>query len=135
LGVVLIIYGVVLNIVAGRTLRLYGHRGRVPRFTPPDRLVDRGIYSCMRHPAQLGLIMVGVGLGLASGTIQGILASAIPVAGGLLFILQVEEPEARRLLGPSYHEYEERVPALRLTVRCLAKGWREIENASQRRDT
>ncbi|MEB3806165.1 MAG: phosphatidylethanolamine N-methyltransferase family protein, partial [Desulfurococcales archaeon] len=50
LGVVLIIYGVVLNIVAGRTLRLYGHRGRVPRFTPPDRLVDRGIYSCMRHP-------------------------------------------------------------------------------------
>jgi protein-S-isoprenylcysteine O-methyltransferase Ste14 len=123
IGFILIIYGIILNIVAGRLLRLYGHSGSVPRFTPPDRLVDRGVYSCMRHPAQLGLIMVGIGVGLASGTLPGIISIGIPIGGGALFILLVEEPEARELLGSKYHEYEERVPPFSLNPKCILR-WR-----------
>ena len=126
LGALLVAWGVLLNVVAGRTLRLYGHSGPAPRFTPPDVLVDVGVYSCMRHPAQLGLMLVGVGLGVASGSPCGVLASAVPVAGGLAFILLVEEPEARRLLGPAYHEYEERVPAFSLSPGCVAAGLRAV---------
>jgi len=111
-----------LNAVAGRTLRLYGHSRPGPRFVAPDRLVDVGVYSCMRHPAQLGLMAIGVGLGLLAGTPASLLAVAVPVAGGLAFIVLVEEPEARRLLGRAYHEYEERVPAFSLGPRCLLRG-------------
>jgi protein-S-isoprenylcysteine O-methyltransferase Ste14 len=118
-GGLLVVYGVILNVVAGRALRLHGHSGRVPRFTPPDRLVDVGVYSCMRHPAQLGLMLVGVGAGLLAGNPPALIASLAPVAGGLLFILVVEEPEARRLLGRAYHDYEERVPPFRLCLRGL----------------
>lgn len=78
----------------------------------------------MRHPAQLGLIAVGVGVGLVSGLPGGLLAAAVPVAGGLAFVLVVEEPEARRLLGWAYHEYEERVPPFSLDPRCLLRGIR-----------
>jgi protein-S-isoprenylcysteine O-methyltransferase Ste14 len=132
LGVSLIAWGVLLNVVAGRALRLYGHSTPGPRFRAPDRLVDVGVYSCMRHPAQLGLIMVGVGVGLLTGGLPGILATAIPIAGGLAFILLVEEPEARRLLGASYHEYEDRVPAFTLDPRCTLAGVRVLRAPRRR---
>ncbi len=78
----------------------------------------------MRHPAQLGLIAVGVGVGLLSGSPGSLLAAAVPVAGGLAFVLVVEEPEARRLLDWAYHEYEERVPPFSLDPGCLLRGIR-----------
>jgi len=119
LGAALIVLGIYLNAIAGRLLRIYGHTVRTRRFTAPDRLVRAGPYSCMRHPAQLGLILVGVGVGVITGRLVGMLSAFIPVSGGLLFILHVEEPEARRLLGYEYHEYEEEVPPFSLNPKCL----------------
>ncbi len=118
-GALLAVLGIYLNAVAGRLLRTHGHTRKTRRFTAPDKLVDTGVYSCMRHPAQLGLILIGVATGLASSTLIGLIAASIPIAGGLLFILYIEEPEARRLLGRAYHEYEERVPPFSLRPSCL----------------
>ncbi len=121
-GLLLIIYGIVLNIIAGRTLRIYGHSRNAPRFTQPDKLVDTGIYSCMRHPAQFGLIMFGVGASLMVPSAFSLVGIGIPVAGGLLFLMLVEEPEARRILGEEYCRYEARVPPFTFSPRCLALG-------------
>ncbi len=121
IGIVLVLYGIVLNVVAGRTLRKYGHSHPARRFTQPDRLVRSGIYRCMRHPAQFGLILVGVGANLIVLGPAGVLLSGWIIAAGLLFIICVEEPEARSIFGEEYHLYEEKAPPVSLNIMCIIR--------------
>lgn len=131
LGIVLVGYGFILNAIAGRTLRLHGHSKPAKRFEQPDRLVRAGLYSCARHPAQEGLILVGVGVSLLAGSLWGLIAAPLAVAGGLWFVVSVEEPEARRMFGEEYFEYEKEVPALSpqlLSPRCIVRGLRALSS-------
>ncbi len=123
LGLVVIAYSLLLTSVAGRTLRLYGHKG--DSFWP-DKLVDVGIYSCMRHPQHLGLALFPVGLSLVTAMPVVLLASGWSVAGALAFVLLVEESECLAKYGEEYVAYMRRVPPFSLNPRCLMEALRFI---------
>jgi len=73
IGILGMIYAVVLNSIAGRTLKLYAHKVKTKKFSPPDKFVDVGIYSCMRHPGQFGNIVLLVSVTMLSGKICAVL--------------------------------------------------------------
>ncbi|MEB3846786.1 MAG: isoprenylcysteine carboxylmethyltransferase family protein [Desulfurococcales archaeon] len=126
LGLVVIVYSLLLTSIAGRTLRLYGHTG--DSFWP-DKLVDVGIYSCMRHPQHLGLALFPLGLSLATAMPVVLLASGWSVAGALAFVLLVEEPECLVKYGDKYVAYMRRVPPFSLNPRCLMEALRLLEKS------
>ncbi len=109
IGILLIVYGIALNAVAGRTLKRYGN----PKKMIPRKLVTKGIYSCMRHPAQFGSIFVGIGISFVTRNVFAILSSGWYVALALYFILSVEERETYKRFGKKYMDYARRVSPFR----------------------
>lgn len=69
------------------------------------RLIDRGPYRVLRHPAYTALLLVQVGAGLCFGNALTLLALTVPVAAALLYRMHVEEDVLVHELGPSYLEY------------------------------
>jgi len=94
LGSVFVIYGAVLNFVAGKTLKKYGHKKPLGKFSPPDKLVTKGIYSKMRHPAQFGNLFILLGISLLFAKITVLMFVGWILFFGLAFIVWIEEPEA-----------------------------------------
>ncbi len=131
LGLILIAWATALTSVAGRTLRLYGHSEGGGFW--PDRLVKVGVYSCMRHPQHLGLALAAVGLGLLLASPVAIASSGWAVAGTLLFVLLVEEPECYLRFGREYLEYSMSVKAFSLDPRCLLRGLRALKGTTRAR--
>jgi protein-S-isoprenylcysteine O-methyltransferase Ste14 len=78
IGILFIIYAVVLNSIAGRTLKLYGHKVKTDKFSPPDKFVNIGIFSCMRHPGQFGNMFLLAGIAFLSGKIIACLLYTSP---------------------------------------------------------
>ncbi len=126
-GVLLVALGVLLNAVAGKTLKKFGHAQLDEKgFRAPDKLVTTGIYSCMRHPAQFGSGLVAVGAGLLSGTLEGILLAGWGFALALLFMLNIEEPETAKRF-PDYCEKMMDKPAVSLSPSCIREGIRQLK--------
>ncbi len=117
LGIVGILVAVVLNSIAGRTLKLYGHKVRTKKFSPPDKFVDIGIYSCMRHPGQFGNIILLVSVTMLSSKLCAVLFGGWLAFLGVLFILFVEEREVIEKFGSEYCEYMKKVPPF--SIKCL----------------
>ena len=124
LGIVGILVAVVLNSLAGRTLKLYGHRVKSEKFSPPDKFVDIGIYSCMRHPGQFGNIILLVSVTMLSTKLCAVLFGGWLAFLGVLFILFVEEPEAMEKFGSKYCEYMKKTPPF--SFKCLLKNYLKI---------
>jgi len=122
IGMLFILYAIVLNSIAGRTLKLYGHKQKLNKFSPPDKFVNVGIFSCMRHPGQFGNMFLLVGLALISSKIIAILFSGWLVFLGAMFILYVEEKEAIKKFGNDYCKFITTTPPFRLSFLCLKKG-------------
>ena len=128
LKVILIVFGaggivlaVILNSFAGRTLKLYGHQIQTKKFSSPDKFVNVGIYSCMRHPGQFGNIVLLVSVTMLSGKICAVLFGGWLAFFGVLFILFVEEKEAIEKFGSAYCEYMKKVKPFSFDFRCLKK--------------
>ncbi len=119
LGIVGIVVAVVLNSLAGRTLKLYGHKVKSEKFSPPDKFVDIGIYSCMRHPGQFGNIILLVSVTMLSGKICAFLFGGWLAFLGVLFILFVEEREAIEKFGSEYCEYMKKTPPFSVKLKCI----------------
>ena len=77
-----------------------------------QRLVNRGLYSLVRHPIYVGTIALGIGLGLGLWS-WALLLADLAVALPLFRLLAGQE---ERLLverfGRAYREYQARVPML-----------------------
>ena len=116
-GVLGVVLAVVLNSIAGRTLKLYGHRVKTRKFSPPDKFVNVGIYSCMRHPGQFGNIILLISITMLSSKICAFLAGGWLAFFGVLFILFVEEKEAIEKFGSEYCEYMKNTPPF--SFKCL----------------
>jgi protein-S-isoprenylcysteine O-methyltransferase Ste14 len=70
--------------------------------------VDHGPYRFVRNPMYIGILMVGMSLGLALGTLL------LPVAAGLMFTLlalrtRTEERYLIERFGDQYRDYMKRV--------------------------
>jgi protein-S-isoprenylcysteine O-methyltransferase Ste14 len=79
------------------------HRGR-------GALVTRGIYSRLRHPQYLGLILVVLGFNVQWPTLPTLLMAPVLVA---MYVRQArrEDRELAARFGPAFAEYAARVPA------------------------
>jgi protein-S-isoprenylcysteine O-methyltransferase Ste14 len=128
LGILFIIYAIVLNSIAGRTLKLYGHKVKKNKFSPPDKFVNIGIFSCMRHPGQFGNMFLMVGIAFLSSKIIAILFSGWLVFLGAMFILFVEEAEAIKKFGNDYCRYITTTPPFKFSFKCLKAGIEAIKN-------
>ena len=122
-GILGIIIAVVLNSLAGRTLKIYGHKVRTQKFSSPDKFVNIGIYSCMRHPGQFGNIILLISVTMISGKICAVLFGGWLAFLGVLFILFVEEPEAIEKFGSEYFEYMKKIKPFRLNFGCIKKAF------------
>jgi protein-S-isoprenylcysteine O-methyltransferase Ste14 len=67
-------------------------------------LVRTGPYRRIRHPIYTGAIGMYVGVALASGRLQGLLALAL-VAAAYVRKVRMEEQNMRREFGAAYDEY------------------------------
>ncbi len=121
-GVIGIILAVILNSIAGRMLKLYGHRVKTKKFSSPDKFIDIGIYSCMRHPGQFGNIILLVSITMLSGKICAVFFSGWLAFLGAIFILFVEEKEAIKKFGNEYTEYMKKIPPFSLNLKCILKA-------------
>ncbi len=128
LGILLMGYGLTLNALAGRTLKIYGHFDIKKGIKKPDRLVTVGIYSCMRHPAQFGSIFFGVGIALITANLYSILLAGWFFAFALYFILAVEERETLADFGEEYAEFLRTRKPFSFSIKCLREGFRALKN-------
>ena len=125
LGGKLILVGVLLNAIGGKTLKRYGHFHIKEGVSAPERVVSSGIYSCMRHPAQFGSGLIGMGIGMLTGTLSGAVAGMFSLLMSFLFMLNIEEPETMKRF-PDYCEKMAGIPGVNLNVRCIMRGIKSI---------
>ena len=79
--------------------------------TPPPKLVTTGLYSYIRNPMALGLLLVLESLGFYFGSLSLIFFFApLPIVLYAVYIKGVEEPELALRFGKKYLEYKKRVP-------------------------
>ena len=126
-GLTVLAYGLMVHILAGKTLKRLGHTPENKSIWP-DVLVTSGIYSSMRHPQHLGLILIPLGIALLICTFQALLAAGWTVAAGLFFVLVIEEPECLRKFGKSYCDYMAKTPAFSLGPQAFSQGLRFLKD-------
>ena len=76
------------------------------------QLVDRGLYSVIRHPAYLGGQLTMLGLGLALENWVSLASLVILPLAGHLYRMSVEEKVLVRHFGQSYADYMKRTKRL-----------------------
>jgi len=126
IGLFLLFYGLLLNSIAGRTLKIYGHFDIKHGIKKPDKLVSIGIYECMRHPAQFGSIFFGIGIALLTSNIYSMLAAGWYAALALYFILGIEERETLKEFGDEYAEFLRTRRPFSFSLRCLKRGIKAV---------
>ncbi len=122
IGVFLVCYGLLLNAVAGKTLKRFAHFDIKRGIRKSDKLVDFGIYSCMRHPALFGNIFFTMGLAFLSSKLIVIMFSGWLAAAGLYFMMAIEEKETLERFGEEYCEFLKRRKPFSFSVKCLLEG-------------
>jgi protein-S-isoprenylcysteine O-methyltransferase Ste14 len=109
-GLALIIIGIIIRWTAILTLRRYftidvaiqeGHE-----------LIDRGIYSAVRHPSYSGALVSFIGLGLAFGNWLSVAVLAILGFAALGYRIRVEEEALVDHFGDRYRRYAQRTKRL-----------------------
>ncbi len=128
LGVILISYGLLLNAIAGKTLKKYGHFDIKCGIEKPDKLVTIGIYSCMRHPAQFGSIFFGIGIALLTSNIFALLVAGWFSFFALYFILAIEERETMQEFGEDYCRFMAKRKPFTFSPHCLHMGIIALRN-------
>ncbi len=126
-GLFLMVYGLLLNALAGKTLKRYGHFDIRKGIRKPERLVTAGVYSCMRHPAQFGSIFFGWGLAFITSSVYAILLAGWYSFSALYFILAIEERETLREFGEDYCRFLEGRPPFNPSVKCLWEGLKALK--------
>jgi protein-S-isoprenylcysteine O-methyltransferase Ste14 len=104
--------GLLLRAVArinlGREWRLGAQAG--------EELVARGLYRFVRHPAYLGMVLVGLGVVVAMESAAGLGVLVLGLLPALAFRISVEEAALFERFGEAYASYARRtkrfVPAL-----------------------
>lgn len=107
IGVVLMLIGVGLNLVADRQFKQ--HHTTVKPFQPSSALVTEGVFSVSRNPMYLGMIGILIGLELWLASLTPLVI--IPLFAWWLtikFILPEEHGLAEQF-GPGYSAYRTRV--------------------------
>jgi protein-S-isoprenylcysteine O-methyltransferase Ste14 len=77
--------------------------------TPVDKLVTGGVYRYSRHPMQITLFPLLLGVGIATASWVFVLLSIVFLVLPILW-LDAEESHCLKFYGDAYREYMERTP-------------------------
>jgi protein-S-isoprenylcysteine O-methyltransferase Ste14 len=86
--------------------------GGLPEIAPerfPQRLLTEGIYSRVRHPRYLEVLMVGASLALVANNLASYVNWIVGIPS-VLAVVRIEERELRDRFGADYDAYCARVP-------------------------
>lgn len=121
IGLLLIFISSLIARNTGKTLKRYGIIGKVPKFET-NKLVRKGIYSCMRHPMHFGLMLLPEGIAFLMDSFSYIFIYApLNILAIFILIKKIEEPEAIGKFGDEYIKYIEEVPFINLSFNCFKK--------------
>ena len=87
-----------------------GGGGTPAPYDPPKKLVSCGVYTSVRNPMMIRVIMVLLGESLLSGSILVLVWCLVFVQGCLILIPFWEEPDLERRFGENYLAYKIKVP-------------------------
>lgn len=109
LGIVAIGIGLTLMV---KTIALFATvgKGTLAPWTPPQKLVVRGIYRHVRNPMITGVFCVLLGESNLFGTASLLYWFAVFVLLNAVYIPLVEEPGLARRFGEDYARYKINVP-------------------------
>ncbi|MCL4497196.1 MAG: isoprenylcysteine carboxylmethyltransferase family protein [Deltaproteobacteria bacterium] len=102
-GLIFMLAGSIIRLVALRTLGKYF--SIMVTIRQNHELVEKGIYSLIRHPAYTGLFLFMLGLGLSLGNWLSLLiifAASVTIA---FFRVPLEEKALMEKFGDEYHSY------------------------------
>jgi protein-S-isoprenylcysteine O-methyltransferase Ste14 len=109
-GVPLVLLGLIVRVVSRLTLgKAFSP---VVQTTETHKLVTRGIYGIIRHPAYLGTLCLLVGFPLCFGSFVGLgiaVFAGIPV---LIYRIQIEERSLQAWFGEEYEAYSKKTNRL-----------------------
>ena len=109
-GCIAIVVGVSIRWVAVATL---GRQFTLQVTIIKDhRIIDRGIYKSIRHPAYLGSLISLIGLGFALENWISLLILLILPLVAILYRIKVEEKALLQHFGTQYEEYRKRTKKL-----------------------
>lgn len=104
-GFVLVVIGVIIRIVAEKTLGKYYSYGL--RILPNHKLVRYGVYKHIRHPISFAMLMYSFGASLIFTSVYGftLMLGLIPF---ILYRIRIEENMLLEEFGDEYREYMKR---------------------------
>jgi protein-S-isoprenylcysteine O-methyltransferase Ste14 len=103
IGLILIVLGLIVRWTAILTLKKY--------FTvdvsilKEHKIIDKGIYKFIRHPAYAGSLLSFLGLGLAFSNWLSTLVIFIPILIAFIYRIRVEEKALIQAFGDEYLNY------------------------------
>ena len=69
------------------------------------RLIDKGVYSIIRHPAYAGSLLTFLGFGMTFSNWLSTLVVFIPILFAFLYRIRIEERALLGFFGTAYHDY------------------------------
>jgi len=109
LSVVIMIVGATFSLWT--VVQFFLARGTPVPVNPPPKLITSGLYSYVRNPMAMGLLILLIGLGILLGSLPlTLFFGPLFVATYGFFIKAVEEKELEMRFGQEYLEYKKRVP-------------------------
>jgi protein-S-isoprenylcysteine O-methyltransferase Ste14 len=109
-GILVLLVTVPLGVLTFAAGLILAHKSEEVVFhNPSGTVIDRGVYSYVRHPMYLGLLLILLGF-----TVTTLSMLSLFVCVALFLFLDrmaaYEERDLTRLLGQQYADYQKRVP-------------------------
>ncbi len=122
IGSLLIVFGVTVRLISILKLNKYflSHVGLVDN----HQLITTGIYSLIRHPSELGLLSICLGVVIFLSSIMGLCLIAFVLLPLTIYRIILEDRLLQSLFTAEYNDYKARTPGLfpKLIVRNTNKA-------------
>jgi protein-S-isoprenylcysteine O-methyltransferase Ste14 len=103
LGMAVLLSGIGLRAWSFRTLGQYFTF--TVKVSPDQTVVSNGPYQLLRHPSYSGLMLITIGLGLASANWLALAVTTVMWLAMILWRIRIEENALLNTLGDSYRTY------------------------------
>ena len=104
LGGLLLIAGLLFHLSAEKN-----HKQAHEKTSDITHIIDGGVFSRIRHPLYLSIIVMNIGIALAFGVIPTLIIACLSIIHWLITAL-AEESYLLEEFGKNYQQYKQRVP-------------------------
>lgn len=105
-----ILIGIAIRVIAIKTLDQYfvSHVGLIKQ----HQLVKSGLYSIVRHPSELGLILICLGIALLTFSVYALSVALLLMLPLSIYRIFLEDKMINAAFGKDFLHYQSSVPAL-----------------------